>query len=129
MPPGPHISSRPTAANRYGGLPGGGPPPIDVREINRYPLTTTLILNETASRLVLTQPDTTRVLLSIRCSAASPGDLWVALGQNATVDTAAFVIVPGGIILLDYTIPQDDIYVAGSMAGCLGVLVYANSAL
>jgi hypothetical protein len=128
VPPGPHARPRPGAVARAAGV-GGGPPAIDVREINRYPLTSTIVLDVTASALILTQPDTTRILLSIRCQAASPGNLLVALGQPATLATAAFEIVPGGIILLDYTIPQDDIYIAGTVANSLGVLVYANSSL
>lgn len=128
MPPGPHARPRPGAVARSAGV-GDGLSAIDVREINRYPLTTTIVLDVTESALILSQPDTTRILLSIRCQAASPGNLLVAFGQAATLATAAFEIVPGGVVLLDYAIPQDDVYIAGAVPNSLGVLLYANSSL
>lgn len=128
MPPGPHILPRTNLA-RWSVGGSDRAPGIDVREVNRYPVLTTITLNVTASSLILQQPDTSRIWLTIRCDAASPGSLLVAFGVNASAATAAFTIVAGGVLLLDYCVPQNDVYIAGSAANSLGVLTYANSPL
>lgn len=129
LPPGPHNLPR-GAAQRWstGGL--GAPPGIDVREVNRYPLVTTLALAVgLADQIIITQPDTARILLIVRCDASSAGSILVAFGVVASINTAAFTIPAGGVLLLDYVVPQDDVHVIGSAAGCVGTAVYANSPL
>ena len=129
LPPGPHNLPRGAASRaQVGGL--GAPPGIDVREVNRYAFCSTIpLFVGTVNQEVLTQPDTARILLIIRCDASSAGSLLVAFGTVASINTAAFTIPPGGVLLLDYVVPQDDVNVIGSAAGCVGTLVYANSGL
>ena len=129
IPPGPHVLPRGAAA-RWATGGAGMPPGIDVREVNRYPLLTTVaIFPGLVDQLILTTPDTTRIWLSVRCDASSPGAILVAFGIAASINTAAFTVPAGGVLLLDYTVPQDDVHVIGSVAACVGTLVYANSPL
>jgi len=128
-PPGPHNLPRGAAA-RWGTAGAGVPPGIDVREVNRYPMVTTVAINVgLTGQLLVSQPDTTRIVLIVRCDASSAGSILVAFGISASINTAAFTIPPGGVLLLDYVVPQDDVFIVGSAAGCVGTCVYANSAL
>jgi hypothetical protein len=114
--------------------PGGaeGVPVTPVREVNRYPLTTTIALTLAAAAVPaapqLTQSDKFRILLAIGNSAASAGTVLVGFGQVPTAATAVFTIVAGGVVYLDYVVPQDDVYLF-STAGANCVILYANSQL
>jgi len=67
-----------------------------------------------------------RSMLMMRNSASSPAgsNLFVAFGTAAADVSAWFEIPPGGIILLDAKVPQDDVWIAGSVAGVNAVLGY-----
>lgn len=111
--------------------------PAPVMEVNRFPYVTTVSGTTIAggplasSTLVISKPDQLRIVLMARNDATSPAGsfLYVAFGQSATDATAWFKLTPGAQVYLDTVIPQDDIYVSGSVAAVNFVLGYANSFL
>jgi hypothetical protein len=109
-----------------------GAPVVPVREVNRYPLTNTIALTLAAAAVPATpqlaQPDTYRILLAVSNAAGSADNVLVGFGQVPTASTAVFTIVPGGVIWLDYVVPQDDVYLF-SVGGANCVILYANSQL
>lgn len=131
LDPGPHNQPlRRPGSPGYPGMPGAGV--TSVREVNRYPLTVTINFTlGAASILAVPEADTTRIMLCFRApSTNAAGDnVLVAFGQNANVNTAWFEIVPGGVVFLDYGIPQDDVYMAALAGAPVVVVGYANSNL
>lgn len=132
MPEGP--GNLPVPTRRYGqtGLVPGGQPPqtwVDVREINRYPLITTLFFSlATANipQLVVNEPDGTRIFLSVRNQATSAGTVFVSFGTGALDNGSTFSLVAGAQILLDIVIPQNDVYIATDTATSGVVVSYAH---
>lgn len=128
IPPGP--GNLPGAfRNRVpvAGVPGtAGAAFVNVREVNRYPLVTTLSLALTPTpALAVAQPDGTRILLVIRNALTSANNALIAFGQNP-LTLASFELVPGAVLLLDYVVPQDDVNVAVATGTAQIVVTYAH---
>lgn len=127
LPPGPH--NRPRRVPGQVWWPGaeGSSGIVYVREVNRFPLLSTLTFAlTTASVLGVSEPDTTRIMLGIRNASTSANNVLVAFGQAATINTALFEIPAGGVVFLDYGVPQDDVFLA-SIGTSTAVLAFANS--
>jgi len=129
IPPGPQVLA-PRRAN-VNAVPGMGIAAqfLDVREINRYPLVTTLFFSLTTVNvplLAVSQPDGLRVLLSIRNQAASAGNVFVAFGTAGGDANSMFMLVPGAQVFIDFTVPQDDVYISTDVAPTGVVIGYGN---
>jgi hypothetical protein len=115
-----------TAYQRY---PRRWVPPAPVFDAYRF--SRWIQLNQTlgpppADVLLIAAPDVYRTVLLLSCASNSPGSVLIAFDNFATLAGAVFTITPGGTILLDFNVPQNDVHAAGTVAGTLGVFAYAN---
>jgi hypothetical protein len=83
---------------------------------------TRLFAVTTASRKVLDAPSTYRNFLLIRNSSSGAATVFIEFGDDASSNSAV-ALLQNEIILFDAVVPQDDIYVIGSIAGQISVLV------
>jgi len=101
-----------------------------VREVNRYPnLIVVGFTVGSADVLAVTIPDTPRIFLAFRALGTNTGSVYVAFGRLASISSATFELTAGVQMLLDTTIPQDDVHIAGSAANQSVVISYGNSSL
>jgi hypothetical protein len=81
-----------------------------------------------ADVLAITSPPEIRSFLLIRNDQSSPGNAFVALDTQASAATAFVTLSPGGYILMDSFVLQNDIHIAAATAGTtLVVITYANA--
>jgi hypothetical protein len=114
-------------ATQYQRYPRKWVPPSPVFDAYRF--SRWISLNQvlgTQDVLVIAAPDLYRTVLLMSCPTGSLGSLLIAFDQNAGPTTAIFTITPGGVILLDFNVPQNDVHAAGTLAGTIGVFAYAN---
>ncbi len=76
----------------------------------------------TSSVKILDAPATYRNFLLIRNSSSAAVDVYVEFGADATTDSA-IILAQNEILLMDAVVLQDDIYVIGSAAGQVSILV------
>jgi hypothetical protein len=78
--------------------------------------------------LALTQQPNPRCWITIRndITSAAGSYLYVGFNQAPSILTAAWQIPVGGSITLDTRVPQDDIWLAGTISNVLGVISYIN---
>jgi hypothetical protein len=126
IPPGP----RPTAAEIRRFVPGV-PGVTPVQEVNRYPrgiITIGGTVAASGSALAVNSSPTHRIWITIRNRADSTGVLYLAIGQAASNATAVLELVAAGGLLLDYSVPQDDLYIGASAAGAVNwVISYCDT--
>jgi hypothetical protein len=73
---------------------------------------------------ILTRPSNKRIFLLIENTHATQS-LFVGFGI-VPGSTIGITIAPGGNLMLDNTLPQNDVYLAGSGAATTGKLTYSN---
>ncbi|HJW55874.1 MAG TPA: hypothetical protein VJ577_11420 [Burkholderiaceae bacterium] len=78
------------------------------------------------SEPILTRPSTKRTFLMIQNTHAG-NSLYIGFGSQPSA-TLGIAIAPGGSLLLDAVVAQNDVYVSGSGAGTTGLLTYCNQA-
>lgn len=102
-----------------------------VREVNRYPNLITIASSNIAlgSTLAIPIPDGRRIWLSARNCSNSTGILFIGIGVAAAQLSAQFELNPGGMLLFDTVIPQQEIFVGASAVGVNIVLAFADSQL
>ena len=100
-----------------------------VTERQRYGSFQTLNFGGTLTdQLVLASPTTDRIFLAIQ-NLSLAGNLFIAFGSAANT-TNGFKLFPGGALLLDAVVSQDDIHIISDIAGpTLGVILYANKGI
>ena len=101
--------------------------PQAINDHSRYGFFNNIVLNIGAvSQLVLRQPTTKRILLSIQNTHATQ-TLFVAFGRESNAFVGVAVLPAFGFIGFDVVVPQDDVYIIGSGAATTGVMLYSNS--
>jgi hypothetical protein len=81
----------------------------------------------TADTLALLAPPEIRSFMLIRNDPTSAGNVLIALDTQAQASTAMVGLVPGGVALFDFFVPQNDIHVAAQTLTALCVITYANA--
>lgn len=106
------------------------PVAFPIRDELKYGNFTNLTISaELASARVLLKPPTgTRRTFFAIFNTHATQTIFLAFGQDATA-VNGIPIFAGGGIGLDAVVPQDDIYVIGSGAATVGVLVYSNDTI
>lgn len=74
---------------------------------------------------VLTQNSRARNYISLRNSFNSAGNLFVGFGAAGNDGTADYVLEPGGQMLLDGAVPQDDLFISTDAANTFGAIAYS----
>ncbi len=107
-------------------------PPVSVIDVSEFPqgavtLSGTLAVANT-DLLVSTQTAQPRRCMVIRNSENSPAGsyLYVSFGTTASAQNSWFSIAQGGIVFLDTVVPQDDVHLAGSVAGVIYIFGYVT---
>ena len=103
-------------------------PPTSVIDVSDFPQNS-LALNfvvGVADFVALTQNAQPRRMLCMQNAPISPAGsyLYINFGNNASSLACWFAIPVGGIILLDAVVPQDDVHIAGSVAGVNAIIAY-----
>jgi len=106
-------------------LPLGAPPFV---KPEKYIELLRVMYNLTAAAaavLVLPKVNQQRTILTIRNSSTSGGNTLVGMGFGPTSEAdALFEIAPGGVLLFDVAVPQDEIWLF-SVGGSLGTVGYS----
>ena len=118
IPPGPHNVPTQSIARARQNV-------VDVREINRFPLVVTVNFAIVGGQIAVNQSQTSRIYLSIRNSETSTNILYIGFGFLPAPNSANFSLPVGGQILLDYVVPQNDIWLFS--AGANAVIGYADA--
>jgi len=75
---------------------------------------------------ILTRPANKRIFLMIQNTDATRS-LFVGFGIIPSA-TIGLLLLPGQTLTLDDRVPQNDVYLAASSAGCTGLITYADQA-
>lgn len=104
------------------GLPGQSV--VDLGQFAELNGELVVAVSNTQSDLVLPGPLSPRVLLGFRNSSAAAVSIYIAFGQPATT-SSWLKLTQDVIVLLDTTVPQDDVYAIASGAGAQLTIVNA----
>lgn len=110
-----------------GDAPTSNDPVILVNDPQKYGYVSNMTINLTVAltdTLILPEPSTTRTFLSIQ-NLSLANNLFVSFGAAPTL-TNGFKLFPGGSILMDSFVAQDDIHIMCDVAPLAGVLLYSN---
>ena len=119
----PRVSEKPVEMPTLLVNPSGS---ANVRDENHYAVVISLAatLVNIGSVLFLYSPQGKRNFLAIRNTSAT-ANIYLDFNKDATVNSV-FKISPGGTILFDAVVPQDDLYMISDTAGATFSFNYSN---